>query len=171
MQNGESIRKWSDIKGLAVVIIDEGKKVGTVEDFYFDPQTSGVRALLIKTGFLGHRALLANAISAIGTDAITVSDESMLVEEKSDRQLPTLPFGQSLLSYRVLSEAGNVIGTVGNLLLDIGTPSALRVEAFELAGGLGARLTGHYPTFSVSRVVRYGQDVIVISNETAQALQ
>jgi uncharacterized protein YrrD len=171
MQNGESIRKWSDIKGLAVVIIEEGKKVGTVEDFYFDPQTSAVRALLVKTGLFGHRALLSRAISAIGVDAITVSDESMLVEEKSDSQLPTLPFAQRLLSYRVLSEDGNVIGTVRDLLLDISTPSALRVEAFELADGLGARLTGHYPTFSASRVVRYGQDVLVISNEAAQALQ
>lgn len=171
MHNGESIRKWSDIKGLAVVIIDEGKKVGTVEDFYFDPQTSGVRALLVKTGLFGHRALLSSAIGAIGVDAVTFSDESMLVEEKSDNQLPTLPLGQSLLSYRILSEGGNVIGTVHNILLDISTPSALHIEAFELAGGLGARLSGHYPTFSVSRVIRYGQDVIIISNETAQALQ
>jgi uncharacterized protein YrrD len=171
MQNGESIRKWSDIKGLAVVLIEEGKKVGTVEDFYFDPQTSGVRALLVKTGLFGHRALLSSAIKAIGLDAVTFSDESMLVEEKSDNQLPTSPLGQGLLSYRVLSERGNVIGAVGNILLNISTPSALRVDAFELAGGLGARLTGHYPTFSASRVVRYGQDVIIISDEAAQALQ
>jgi uncharacterized protein YrrD len=171
MQNSESIRKWSDLKGLAVVTTDAGQKVGTLEDFYFDPQTNGVRALLVKTGFFGHRALMANAINAIGTDAVTFGDESMLIEEKSDSQLPTLPLGHSLLAYRVLSEGGNVIGTIANILLDVSIPADLRVDAFELAGDLRDRLSGHHHTFSASRVTRYGRDVIVVPDVVAQALK
>jgi uncharacterized protein YrrD len=170
MQNSESIRKWSDIKGLAVVSTDAGQKVGTVEDFYFDPQTNGVRALLVKTGLFSHRALMSSNLSGIGTDAVTFADESMLIEEKSDSQLPTLPLGQSLLSYRILSEGGSVIGTISNILLDVSIPADLRVDAFELAGGLGARLTGHHHTFSANRVTRYGRDVVVVPDTVAQAL-
>ena len=170
MQNSESIRKWSDIKGLAVVSTDAGQKVGTVEDFYFDPQTNSVRALLVKTGLLSHRALMSSNMSGIGTDAVTFADESMLIEEKSDSQLPTLPLGQSLLSYRILSEGGSVIGTISNILLDVSIPADLRVEAFELAGGLRDRLTGHHHTFSASRVTRYGRDVVVVPDAVAQAL-
>lgn len=170
MQNNDAVRKWSDLQGMAAVAINTGKKVGTVDDFYFDPAHGTVYALNIKTGVFGHRALLANTISATGQDAITFQSEEVLLEEKSDDQLKTLPLGKSLLTYKVLSEGGTVIGTIGNILIDIGTPGTLRVAAFELAGGLRERLSGHYPTFSSSAVIRYGQDVMVIPDGTAQSL-
>ena len=169
MQSNTSTRKWSDIRGLAVVAINTGKKLGTVEDFYFDPQTSAVRALLVKTGLFGHRAILSSSINAVGLDAVTVADEASLIEERDDDRLPTMPLGQVLLKYRILSEAGIVIGTVGNVLLDT-TPSTMHIDYFELTGGLRERITGHYPIVPAKSVVRYGQDVIVIANETAQAL-
>ena len=170
MQNNEYVRKWSDLRGLPVVIISEGRKAGTLEDFYFDPGTNEVYALRLKTGFFGYKALLSSAINAIGQDAITVNTEEMLTEEKHDGRLPVLPLGGSLLSYRVLSEKGNVVGSIGNVLLDTSRPVALHITAFELSGGLRDRLTGRYPTFSANEIVRYGEDVIVIIDQAAKRL-
>ena len=170
----QSIIKWSDLKGLAVVAIDNGSKIGTLEDFYFDPSVSpaanSIRGFRVKTGMFSHRALPATAINAIGTDAVTIDNEDMLLHEKDEAEFATLPLGQSLLNYKVMSDGGTIIGTIGNVLLDITTPNALHVYAFELSGGLRSRISGHYSTFYAQQVVRYGQDVLVIPDAVGSEL-
>ena len=170
MQNSETGKRWSELHNIAIVTIDSGKKVGTLEDFYFEPRTNEVYALYVKTGVFGHRALRSTSLNAIGTDAITFTDENNLIEEKSDEVLSTLPLGRALLTYKVLSEGGTVVGSVGNIVLDTSVPAQLRVIAFELAGGLRNKLSGHYPTFSSTQVVRYGADVLVIPDSIALSL-
>ena len=170
MQSSESVRKWSDIRGIAVVAIDNGSKVGSVEDFYFQPQNHGIQALQVKTGLFGRRILLSSGITALGRDAVTVANENLLVHEQDQSQLTQLPMGRSLLSYRILSENGAFIGTVGEILVDISTLAQLRVDAYELADTFKARLTGQHFIISSSHVVRYGQDVIVVTNDVAEAL-
>ncbi len=169
-QNSDPSRKWLDLQGLAVVTIDVGKKVGTLDDFYFDPETNIVPAISIKTGLFGHRALMSGEIKSIGIDAITFSGEDMLIEGNGSDQLRTLPMGRTLLSYRVLSEGGTVVGSIGNIFLDTSNPTTIRVTAFELSGGIKNRISGRYPTFSSSRIARYGQDVLVIPDAVAQSL-
>ena len=170
----QSIKKWSDLKGLAVVAIDNGSKMGTLEDFYFDPSVNpaanSVRGFRVKTGMFSHRALPSTAINAIGTDAATIDNENMLLQEKDEAEYSTLPLGQSLLSYKVMSEGGTIIGTVGNVLLDVTTPNLFSVYAFELSGGLRSRISGHYSTFYAQQVVRYGQDVLVIPDAVGTEL-
>ena len=170
MQNNETGKRWSELHNIAIVTIDSGKKVGTLEDFYFEPRTNSIYALYVKTSVFGHRALKSSSVSAIGTDAITFADESNLLEEKADELLPTLPLGRALLTYKVLSEGGTVVGAVGNIVLDTSVPANLRVIAFELAGGIRNKLSGHYPTFSSTQVVRYGADVLVIPDSVALPL-
>ena len=171
MQNPEMTKNWSNLRGIALVTIDGGTKEGTLDDFYFDPQTAGIRALRVKTGLFGHRALLASSINAIGADAITFAQEEMLIDEKSDALLPNMPLGTDLLNYKVLTEGGTVIGSISDIVLDVGNPTRLSVVAYELPSGLRNRLIGRHPTFAASQVVRYGRDVIVIPDAVAQALQ
>jgi uncharacterized protein YrrD len=171
MQNTAVPRKWSEIKGLAVVAMDTGMKVGSLDDFYFDPQQSSIYALLIKTSLFAHRALPTSDISAIGVDAVTFASEEQLIKEKSDELITKLPLGSTILSYNVLSEGGTIIGRIGNILLDVSTPNALKVVAFELAAGLRGRISRRYPTFDAKQVIRYGQDLVVIPDAVAVALQ
>jgi uncharacterized protein YrrD len=168
------IKKWTDLSGLAIVSIANGAKIGTLDDFYFDPSANpaanSIRGLRIKTGMFSHRALPASAINAIGQDAITIDNEELLIREKDEADYATLPLGQSLFSYKVMSEGGTIIGTVGNVLLDIATPKALHIYAFEMAGGLRSRISGHYSTFYSQQVIRYGQDVLIIPDTVAAEL-
>lgn len=171
---GQSIKKWSELKDLAVVAIANGSKIGTLDDFYFDPSTGAtantVRGFRVKTGMFSHRVLPDNAINAIGTDAVTTDDEEKLIHEKDEAEFSTLPLGQSLLNYKIMSESGTFIGTIGNVLLDVTTPAAIRIYAFELSGGLRNRFSGHYSTFYAQQVIRYGQDVLVIPDAVGTEL-
>ncbi|SRR2546425_582812 len=171
MDNIQATTRWSEIDGIAVVSLAEGKKVGTADDFYFDPANSTIYALRVKTGLFGHKALKVANINGIGQDAITTASEELISKESEDPKLSSLLLGKKLLSYRIMSAGGNIVGTVGNVLLDISVPTALRIAAFELSGGLRERLGGRYPTFDSVQVMRYGQDVLVIPDEATQSLQ
>lgn len=171
MQEKPELRKWSELHGIAVVSIASGKKVGTVENFYFDPNTNEVPAFVIRLGLFSKRVLLTKSITAIGADAITFPDENLLIKENEDKQLGDLSLGHGLLSYRILSEGGNVVGNVGNILLDTATASAPRVHSFELAGGLRSYISGKYPSFDANQVTRHGKDVMVIPDMVADELQ
>lgn len=166
MDNSKSLRKWSDLYGLPVVT--GGKRVGTVDDFYLEPETNAVRAFRINIGIYGYRSLQASAISTIEQQAITIANEYMLAEERTDGRLPALLVGKSLLSYKVVSEGGTVIGKVGNVLIDTSVPVALRVVAFELGGESRGR--SRQRTFPASEVTRYEQDAVIIFDKAARRL-
>src|SRR5437588_12691007 len=107
MDNQPTSGKWTDLRGLAVVVLDTGLKAGTVDDFYFETESNVVRGLRVKTGLSGYKALPTNVISAIRPDTITVANQEMVIEESNDGRIPTLPLGHSLLSCRVSSERGD----------------------------------------------------------------
>src|SRR6266516_1643063 len=165
MDLSQSTRKWSELHGIAVVSVADGKKIGTSYDFYFDTITQSVYALQVHSGLFGHKVLPVSYISTFGQDAITIASEEGLRSKSEDERVATLAYGQSLCSYKVMSTSGTLVGTVGNVLLDTSTPTALKIAAFELARSLREHLGGRYPTFPVSQVVRYGEDVLVISDE------
>ncbi|TMC19738.1 MAG: hypothetical protein E6J33_05225, partial [Chloroflexi bacterium] len=116
MENTQETRKWSNLRGQAVVTLSDGKKAGTCDDFYFDPATLQVYALRVKTGLFGHKLLLVTDIKGIGVDAITTANEERLRKESDDKRLSTLIPGQDLLSYRVMSASGTLLGTIGNVV-------------------------------------------------------
>ena len=168
MDNYKSMRKWTELYGLAVVT--GGKKVGTVEDFYVEPETNAVRALRIKVGVLGYRELQASAISSIEKDKITIVNEQMLAEERTDGRLPALLVGSNLLAYKVVSEKGAPVGKVSNVFIDTSTPRTLRVAAFELGSDSRERFGQRHPIFNANEVTAYERDTIFMLDKAARRL-
>ncbi len=171
MENLQALRKWSALRGIAVVALSNGKKIGSCDDFYFEPQTQSIFALQVKTGLLSHKVVPAASINTVGQDAITVPNEEVLRDVLDDARRATLLSGEGLRNYRVMSAGGTLVGTLGDALLDTSTPGALRVAAFEMSGGLREHISGKFPTFAASQVLNYGQDVLVIPDEVAQSLR
>lgn len=168
MRHDSNIKKWAELKGLAAVAIDTGKKIGTIEDFYFETNTGNIYAFKLKTGLLGHIALRTEHLRSIGVDAVTFDSEADLVKEEKGSHLATLPLGSELQQFRVLTEGGKLVGEIGNVLIDMSDPSRLRVGGFQMAGGLREKLSKHYDTFKVNQVISYGHDVIVIPDTIAE---
>jgi uncharacterized protein YrrD len=156
-----SIRNWFELRGLPVTIPGEGRSVGTVDDFYFQADTNAIYALRIKTGLSGFKALATSAIRTIEPGAVTVASEQMLIDESNGGDLTELPLGNNLLTYRVLSESGNPVGSIENILLATYPPVALRIAAFQLAGG---------KIFSAKEVTSYSRGEIFILDKVAKSL-
>jgi uncharacterized protein YrrD len=161
MDSYNSLRNWLDLRGLPVTIPSEGRRAGIVDDFYYKEGTNAVYALRVKTGFLGFKALAASAISTVDPRAVTVANEQMLIDESNGGDLTQLPLGSNLLAFKVLSESGTFLGTVGNILLATYPPVALHIAAFRLAGGR---------TFSAEEVTGYGTGIMYILDKAAKRL-
>jgi uncharacterized protein YrrD len=171
MENPQALRKWLALRGIAIMTLSDGKKIGSCEDFYFEPQTHNIHALRVKTGFLGHKIVPVASINAVGQHAITIPNEDVLLDKLDDEHMATLLSGEGLMNFRVMSEGGTLVGTIGNIRLDTSTPNALRVVAFELTGSILQQVIGRYPTFLASRVLNYGEHVVVIPDEVAHSLR
>jgi uncharacterized protein YrrD len=156
-----SIRNWFDLRGLPVTIPSEGRSAGTIDDFYYQAGSNAIYALRVKSGLSGFKALTVSAIGTIARNAVTVASEEMLIDESNGGDLTDLPQGNNLLSYRVLSESGNSLGTIENILLATNPPVALRIAAFQLVGG---------KIFSAEEVTSYGRGELFILDKVAKRL-
>jgi uncharacterized protein YrrD len=156
-----SVRNWFDLRGLPVYIPREGRSAGIVDDFYYKVGTNAIYALRIKTRLAGFKALAASAISSIDQKAVNIVSEEMLIDESNGGDLTDLPLGNNLPGYTVLSESGTSLGTVENILLATYPPVALRIAAFQLAGG---------KIFYAKEVTDYGRNELYILDKVAKRL-
>ena len=161
MNSSSSIRNWFDLRGLPVTIPSEGRKVGTVEDFYYKVGTNAIYALRIKVGFSGFKALSASAISTIDRNAVTIASQEMLIDESNGGDLTELPLGNNLLTFNVLSENGTPLGTIENIFIATMPPVALRIEAYQLA---------NRKIVSAKEVTSYGRNEFYVLNKVAKRL-
>ena len=161
MDSYNSIRNWFDLRGLPVNIPSEGRSAGIVDDFYYKVGTNAIYALRIKTGLSGFEALVASAISAIERNAVTVASQEMLIDESNGGDLTEFPLGNNLLTYIVLSESGNSLGAIENILLATNPPVALRIAAFQLDSG---------KIFSAEEITSYGRGELFILDKVAKRL-
>jgi uncharacterized protein YrrD len=171
MQDIENIQKWSDIKGMPVVGLKHGEKLGTVEDFYFDPATFYIYALVVQTGPFTSKVLHTADISGLGKNAITTPGANELQDKTQDPRLSTLPQGKDLLSRKIMSAAGNVVGSVGHLLIATNPPNELRITAVELTGGILEHLGLQAPHYISTQEIHYGTDTLIIPDAVAQSLK
>ncbi|HEY0757317.1 MAG TPA: PRC-barrel domain-containing protein [Ktedonobacteraceae bacterium] len=134
---------WSEISDRPVYLAGQGRQIGLVDDFYYDPDTQSITALRVKTHLNGSRVLLASAIALIDLAGVTIANQNMLIDEANAGHIYQLPRGQQLLGSRVVSEQGRELGVVGSLLLGVSPPVALRISAIDLRSRGSRRISAH----------------------------
>src|SRR5688500_5872879 len=105
------------IKGLAIVSITEGTKLGRVEEVVFDPQPMRVTALLV-SGEGQTFAIPFEKITNIGTDAIMVDSSQVTQARSQGDTLSGLPTLRQLTGLKVVDEAGTLVGVVAGIDID-----------------------------------------------------
>lgn len=165
MNNNKTVMKWSEMRNIAVTIPSEGITIGRVEDLYFKPGTNAVYALKVRLRLLGDRSLPVTGIRSVGIDAITIPSAEMLSE-----RLPPLPLVGSLLTAKINTESGKDVGGVGEVLIGIDPPVAMRIVGFEMVTGSGRR-SSHPVTLGADAVGNYGDGVVVITDTAAKRLR
>lgn len=130
----------SQINGLPVVTVSGGEDVAEVRDVIYSPEAGRLVGLTLnKRGFFSGRrreVLPAEAIHAIGRDAVMIADESKLVlpaDAPDDVARPEM--GRNVLGDDVLTEGGVSLGTVRDLALTVGSSGEVVGYEIEKASG------------------------------------
>jgi len=133
----------SQITGLPVVTVYGGDDVAEVRDVVYSPGAGRLVGLTLnKRGFLAGRrreVLPAEAIHAIGRDAVMVSDESSLVlPEDAPDDVAHPDADRNVVGDDVLTEGGVSLGTVRDLALLVGgTGEVVGYQIDKPGGGQG----------------------------------
>ena len=159
MQNNPSIMNWSTLHHLPVNIFGQGVTVGTVEDFYFKPDTNAVYALCVRLRLLGDRSLPVTGIRSIGPSGILIPSAEMLLQ-----RLPPLPTGESLANTKIISESGRDLGMVKEIVLGIEPVVTMRIAGFEMLKPNGRQTQ----TVGADAVGRYNDGTVVLTDSAAK---
>jgi sporulation protein YlmC with PRC-barrel domain len=121
--------------GQPVIARDTADRVGTLDGIVLDPETGKVTALQLGVN-KSSRFIRWDDISAIGSDAIMVSNADSARGAQGSLEERAAAGIASLLDKRVLDDRGDQLGTVDDLELDetTGTISGLRVGDQQVAG-------------------------------------
>jgi uncharacterized protein YrrD len=145
------------IKGLGVVSIESGAKLGTVDDVLFDTKGLRLAALHIKAD--RQEAIIPfSEVASVGENAVTVPGDMAARWGASGGELGTLPTLNDVKKLKVVDEAGTLIGTIDDVCV---APDGSIAEIKVHKGGvLGVGGESHRIPASV--ITSVGDEVIVV---------
>jgi sporulation protein YlmC with PRC-barrel domain len=152
------------LKGLAVVSVAEGAKLGYVDELLLDPETLRVAAIRV-SGDSQPFVVPFDKIRAIGADAVTVESSQVTQALSTGDSYAVLPSLRDLGRRKVVDEAGSFLGNVTTIDFDEKS-GALRGLTVQRGGvlGIGATTT----TLEVAMVRAVGRELITVAGQPTQ---
>src|SRR6185437_9804396 len=143
-----------ELKGRAVVTLTDATRIGRIDDVLFDTDYRTVLGFRVKGGLLSRTEALPRAgVSAIGPDAVTVTDHSAVNDEDRFAELSGALTLDSAQRMKVVTEGGELLGMVAAVELD---DAAEHVQAYTLDAPLLDRMRGRAPQIHAEDVTRFG---------------
>lgn len=154
------------LKGLAVVSLTEGTKLGTVTAPLFDPATLALRAYRVKGG--GQTFLVPlEQVDSIGADALMVENSRVTRATTEGGEFGDLAEFATLKRLQVVDAAGNLLGTLHDLEPEPTTGAPLRLTIRK--GGF-MRFGGETTTIEAASIRSVGSDFITVAEVAVLAL-
>ncbi len=154
------------LKGLTVISIADGEKLGAIDRIFLDPATKRVVGFSIRHGgVLGLDAATGEAkrlidvddVHAVGPDAMTVADKGSLRGDQTRAQLSSLLDLADVAKRKVVTDGGTYVGEVASEELDDRT---FRLDAVEVSPGF-FKTNIHVP---IAQVINIGNELIVVDD-------
>ncbi len=158
------LEKYSEVLGLPVICIDNGKKIGCVKDVVFYPGTREVKAFLLERSGcqLRKKIILLRDVLNVGKDAIVVNNCSCARNlNELDKAEGFHGYGR-IIGLRIYSKSGNDLGTVKDVLFDSKTGI---VEGVEVSDGLFHDLVQGRNMLPLFGKVEFSEENILVDKE------
>jgi sporulation protein YlmC with PRC-barrel domain len=147
------------LKGMAVVSLAEGAKLGQVDAPLFDAATLHLRAFQV-TGDGQTFIVPLEQVRTIGTDAVMVESSQATQTAAKGGEFGTLVAFSTLKQLKVVDAAGTFVGTLHDLELEPTTGRALRIVVHK--GGLFG-LGGETTTIEAAAIRSVGGELITVA--------
>jgi sporulation protein YlmC with PRC-barrel domain len=155
----------TDIKGKAVISVTSGARLGRVDDVLFDAGSLAIAALRVSAE--GQQALIPfDQVQSLGSDAVMVASADVAQWITTSSAAEGLISFDALKRYKVVDDAGTLLGTPQALELD---PTNGRLQRLEIHKGGVLGMGGESATASGSDIASVGADVIVVRAATPSA--
>lgn len=148
----------NSLKGMTIVSVAEGARLGTITDVLFQPAPLGVAALQVRgngTDFV----IPFEHVRSLGADAVTVDSSQVTQMSSAGGTFDGLPRMTQLLKLKVVDDAGTLIGTLRSLEVDPATGRVTRLTA-QRGGVLG--VGGASTTIAAEAVRSVGGDLLTV---------
>ncbi len=155
------------LKGLAVVAVQDGQRLGEVSDVLLSPAERRIVRLQVSSGGLfGGRTTQVEmgAVSSVGPDAVMIPSRDVVRAEAEETSRELLSLSE-FTNLRVVSDQGRLVGTVAGA--EVETPSG-RLLTVEFAPVGLSGLFGRRQSVPIDRVISIGRDVVVVPESAAQ---
>lgn len=153
------------LKGMAIVSVSEGSRLGRVEDVLID--TSGLQIGALKIAHDGQQFMIPfNLIKSLGSDAITVEGSQVTQAESSASG--SFVGLRDFRKLKVVDESGTLLGLLSGVEFDQQTGKLLQLSVHK--GGL-LGLGGTTTAVDTGQVRGIGREVVTVSAEAAATVQ
>ena len=163
------MEKYSEIVGLPVICIENGKKLGNIKDLIFCPKTKEVKAFLLETkGYrISKMIILMKDILNLGKDAIIVNEAACLKSLKEVEKSDALKGRGEIKGLRIYSRSGEDLGIVKDILFDNHTGI---IEGVEISDGLFQDLMQGRNVLPLFGKVEFGDENILVDREAIEEM-
>jgi len=164
LREGRSTGK--QLIGMPVIALADGENKGAVHDVIYSPGEGRLLAFTVTRGgglfSSGDTFLLdAQSLHALGEDAITITDDTVLqpLGGGSDVRTYEEQAGEPVLGKRLMTENGKFLGAIDDVLVD---RQSRRVVAYEVSGGLVHDMMKGQTDVPVDHIISIGHDVVIV---------
>ncbi len=151
------------LKGMAIVSMQEGTKLGQVEQPLFDLTARRIAALRVK-GDDGTFIVRFDAVASVGADAITIASSAVTQTPSGGATADELRDLDALGKLKVVDHAGTFLGTVSHVEIDPVSGEITRLDAHK-GGMLG--MGGTTTPIDAHTIVNVGPDLLTVNTEAS----
>ncbi len=163
------MERYSEVVGLPVICVDNGKKVGIVKDVIFCPKSKEVKALLLerKGCQIRKKAVAFDNILSLGKDAVIVNDCSCARDLKELERSEILKDKGNIKGLRIYSKSGEDIGVVKDILFDY--KSGI-IEGVEVSDSLIQDIIQGRNILPLCGKVEFSEENILVDKEAVEEM-
>lgn len=163
--------KTTDIIGLDVITINEGKKVASIKDVIYDQGAQKILALLLDEGglFVDPHVILLSDIKNVGKDALMIqSAEDIRSTADVDKIIRTIAKDKIFLTKtRMVTTGGENLGNISDLYFDPFTGNVTEIEFIQSLNNLASAKK----RVKIHDIVSVGQDATVVKAEILEDIE
>lgn len=163
------LEKYSEVLGLPVICVSNGKKIGIIKDMVFSPKMKELKAFLLERRGcqINGKVILLKDVLDLGRDALIVNDCSCAKSPKKVKNTGDLGENGKIKGLKVYTRSGEDMGVVEDVIFDHKTGV---VEGVEVSNGLMQDIVQGRNILPLFGKVEFSEENILVDKEAIEEM-